>query len=259
MCKLTFLSENYVEDPIITIQAQNGVVGERFPVENITHPFTTKMFRSESSSVEVFIDLKQTREVDSFAITGNNITGMGFNNVVLFGSGSTDFSSSTPIFLNLNKEHNFGFKLFDNSTFFRFWKILFVGATEIEVSNLFLGKKIQLDQNGISQSSFNYNLSDNSSVANNRYGQSFVDQRNRIKFMSGDIEFCNKEEFEIINDIWLYHGNFRPLWIIVDPLGSLANDGEYLFSMYCYFDEAIEWTTVGPSLFNTTLELRQVV
>ena len=259
MCKLTFLSDNYVEDPTVTIASQNGVPSEQFPVTNISHPFTTKVFRSKSVTVEIFIDLKQTREVDSFAVTGNNITGLGFTNMILFGSGSTDFSSATAIPIDFSDEHNFGFKLFDQSTHFRFWKILVIGATEIEVSNIFLGKKIQLQENGLSQTSFQYNLSDNSSIANNRYGQSFIDQRNRVKFMSGDIDLCNKEEFELINDIWLYHGNFRPLWVIVDPLGTVANDSEFLFSMYCYIDQAIEWTTVGPSLFNTSLELRQVV
>jgi len=256
MCKLTFLSENYVKDADLSIIT--GTPDGQFPVDNIKDIRTTKVFRSSDNTVELLVDLGVTQNIDSFAIVGSSTDGLGFTALTIKGSGSTDFTGSTPITIDLNQENNFGFKLFTEVNF-RYWKLEFTGTGGFtEVSKIFLGKKIQFDENSFSLSSFRYLNRDTSDVRQNDYEQPFIDIKTRNKELRGTIQHMNSAEFDLINEIQNRHGKREPLWVLTDPEGSSATDGEFLFSLYCRFTVIRVISMSGFGLYNVSMTLKQV-
>jgi len=256
MCNLTFLSENFVTTANLSVLV--GDTDANFPVDNIKDVRTTKVFRSDSNTVEIQIDLLVTQAIDAFAIAGNSVDGLGFTSLTIYGSGSTDFSSSTPIVVDINAENNFGFKFFTEASF-RFWKLEFTGTgSYTEVSNLFLGKRQRLGQNSFSIGSFTYLNADSSRVRFNTYSQPFVDKRSRFKNISGEIEYMNEAEYEILNEIILRHGITEPLWVITDPEGGTGVDTEFVFSVYGLLTAVPDISFSGFGIYNASLSLRQV-
>jgi len=253
---LTFLPDNRIIGA--TLSMVLGTENAQFPLTNIEKDFTTKVFRSNETTIEILVDLQATATIDAFAIVGSSSTGLGFTTISIQGSGSTDFSGSPVITIDMSAEHNFGFKLFTGVAF-RFWKLSITrsSGSYIELSNIYLGSKSQLDQNGLSSASFSYINMSNAKISRNRFGQKFIDRYNNINEIAGDIEFCNSAEFDLIDAVYLQHGTTTPLWVIPDPDGTLASDGEFLFSGYYYFADNPEWTSVTTGLFNTSITLTE--
>ena len=117
---LTFMSDNRMLDADLSMVV--GTENTQFPLTNIALDFTTKVFRSNETAVEILVDLKNTTLVDSFCMVGSSIDGIGIGDMSIQGSGSTDFSGATVIDIDINAAFNFGFKLFDAGGSFRFWK-----------------------------------------------------------------------------------------------------------------------------------------
>lgn len=252
MSKLTFLSDNRILEASFSMIT--GTENAQFPLTNIQHNFTTKTFRSNENTVEILIDLKQTVSIDSFSIVGSSLSGLGVGDVSIYGSLSTNFDSSTEIEIDLNANHNFGFKLWDSVGAFRYWKIVInnTGGDYVELSNIYMGIRTELN-NGIDQNSFKYSLNDNSKITTNNYGQRYIDQYNKTKMLSGQIKFLNKSEFDTLNNLYIQHGRSNPIWMIVDPDGMMATDGEYLFSGYFFFEKDLEYQSSGPFLYNVNV------
>ena len=256
MCTLTFLSENFVNDSTITVLS--GTTDANFPVDNIKDVRTTKVFRSDSNTVELQIDLLVTQTINSFAITGSSVDGLGFTSLTIYGSGSTDFTGATPITIDLNAENNVGFKLFSD-TAFRFWKLEFTGTgSYTEVSNIFLGAREEFTENSFSLASFRYSNNDNSRVRKNEFNQPFIDRRARIKTIRGTIQHMNQSEYDIINEIIVRHGLTEPIWIINDPQGTSGTDTEFIFTMYALLNRIPSISYSGFGLYNASLQLEQI-
>jgi len=253
---LTFLPDNRVIGSTLSMVV--GSENASFPLTNIEKDFTTQVFRSNETTVEILIDLQATATIDAFAIVGSSSTGMGFTTMSIQGSGSTDFTSATVIPIDVSAEHNFGFSLFTGVAF-RFWKMTITRSTGtfIELSNIYLGTKSQLLQNGFSSASFVYTNISNAKITKNRFGQKFIDRYNNINEIVGSIEFCNSAEFDAINDIYLQHGKTTPLWVIPDPTSVLATDGKFIFSGYYYFKNNSKWKSVTTGLFTTSITLTE--
>ncbi len=255
MSCLTFLSENLVDDATLSIVT--GVENAQFPLTNMQSPFTTKIFRSTGNTVEVLIDNLVTQPVDSIAVVGHSVDGLGFTVMELRGSATTDFSGSTLITVDLNEENNFGFKFFTEASF-RFWKITLTGnGSFAELSNIFLGKRTDFTQNAISIDSFSYQNEDNAKVRINRYGQRYIDKVNDLKVIKGSIKFLNQSEFDSLNDIFNRHGKTEPIWLITDSNGGSATDGEFLFSLYGYFSRREAFSASGFGIYSSRIAVEQ--
>ena len=256
MSNLTFLSDNRVLEASLSMIT--GTANAQFPLTNIQHDFTTKVFRSNEDTIEILVDLKQSVAIDSFAIVGSSVSGLGFGDVSLYGSLSTNFTGATEISVDINAEHNFGFKLWNAGGSFRYWKLVInnTGGNYVELSNLYLGVRTEIS-NGIDLNTFKYSQQDNTKITTNAYGQRFIDTYNKSKSMSGQIKFLNKQEFDTINSLYIQHGKSIPIWVIVDPDGVMASDGEYLFSGYFYFSKDLSYVSSGPFLYNVELILSE--
>lgn len=256
MSNLTFLSENFVDEASLSLLT--GTPNAQFPIDNIKDIRTTKVFRSDSNTTEIQIDLLVTQTIDAFAIVGSSTDGLGFTSLTIKGSGSTDFSGSTPITIDLNAENNIGFKLFDPVPF-RFWKLEFTGTGSFtEVSNIFLGSKTEFTQNSFSINSFRYVNQDNSRVRKNTFNQPFIDKRARVKSIRGRLQHMNAAEYDVVNEIIVRHGKTEPLWIITDPTGESATDGQFVYTMYALLTAVPSITSSGFGLYNADLQLEQI-
>ena len=253
---MIFLANNLVLDADLSVIS--GGENSQFPLSNIQHSHTTKVFRSTGNTSEILIDLHITHLVDSFALVGSTTDGIGTTGVTLYGSATDDFTSSTPINIDLSPEHNFGFKLFDAGGSFRFWKIVLTGtAGYCELSNIYLGAKTELEDNDISGPTFGYSQNDNSKISSNTYGQKFIDIGNTISTLSGTVKYANSTEFDILNNIYRDHGESAPLWFLTYPNGCFITDAEFIFSGYFYFSKAFDWKSSGPGFFDVTLNLTE--
>lgn len=257
MSALTFLSDNRVLEA--TLSMITGTENAQFPLSNIKNDFTTKVFRSNEDTIEILVDLLQTTAIDSFAIVGSSVNGLGLGDITIYGSLSTDFTGATAINIDIDANHNFGFKLFTPDASYRYWKIVVnnTGGSYVEISNFYLGIKTQFTANGIDLTTFKYTDMDNSKTVTNRYGQRFIDQYNRIKSFEGQMKYVNGTEFNELNNLYIQHRRSIPIWVIIDPDGVMANDSQWIFSGYMYFDADLQWRLVAPSLYNVTLRFSE--
>lgn len=253
MSSITFLTDNYVDNAELSIIT--GVENSQFPLTNLQHDFTTKVFRSTTSNVEILVDLGQTSAVDTFAMVGSSVDGIGLSTVKIYGSPTTDFSGSTEHIVDINIANNFGFKIFTEESH-RYWKVTITGATYCELSNIYIGSKTGLPNNGISTKSFSYYNKDNSKISKNKYNHKFIDTYNTIKYLSGQIKLINAEEFDTLQYIYDNHMLRKPLFFLLDPNGDMPEtNSEYLYSGYFYIQKEFTYKMVAPGLYNINLQL----
>lgn len=255
-CGISFLSENLVDSSVLSLTT--GSENAQFALENIKNEATAVKFRSQENNVVLVIDLQQTRNIDTFAIHGDTNTSLGLTSVSFKTSLTTDFTSSTAINVPISAEFLLGYVYLTTPVSHRFVEVTLTGTGSfVEVSNIFVGERIELLQQNLSISSFSYGFEDQSRVSSNSYGQKFIDKRNKIKQLGGNIEFCIKSEQETLDDMFLRHGESLPIWMIVDKEGDSINDGNYKLTIYGYFSDTPTWSASGGQTYNTSVNVEQ--
>jgi len=254
-CGISFLSDNLVNDGVVTLTT--GTENAQFPLSNVKNDATAVKFRSQENDVVMVIDVQQTRTMDTFAIHGDTNEELGLTSVSIKTSLTTDFSSSVAIPITLSAENLMGYEYIDPVSH-RFVEITMSGSGSfVEVSNIFIGERIELLQQNLSISSFQYGFNDQSSVSANKYGQKFIDKRNKIKTLGGAVEFCIKAEQEELDEMFIRHGSSIPLWMIIDKQSDGMNSGEYKLTVYGYFNSMPTWTASGGQTYNTSVDVQQ--
>lgn len=259
MSNLTILSENLIMDNSTDITMITGTENINFPLTNIKKNFTTKVFRSNENVCEILIDLKQNRPIDVISVVGSNLTGMGLTSLSYSISATSDFTGIPSTDVNVSQQYNFGY-IDILPTVGRYIKLTVDNTGSFcEVSNLFIGKKLEFTYNGLSQDTFRFGIRDNSNSRSNEYGQDFVNKRNQMKFLNGNVKFANKEEVDLLDQVILRHINKTPLWIIIDKCSDVITDGNFRLSGYYRLNNRPDFSSAGPSLFNVSLTFQEVV
>lgn len=254
-CGITFLSENMMKQAVLSLST--GTENAQFPLENIKNDATAVKFRSQENTVVIVADLQQTRTLDSFAVHGDSNEEFGLTSVSIKTSLTTDFSSATAIPIPVSAANLMGYEYFD-SVDHRYVEITLTGSGSFaEVSNIFIGERINIEQNNFSIGSFRYANLDQSSTSKNDYGQVFVDERNVLKRLSGSLEFCTKSEQETIDNMVLRHLTKKPLWVIIDKDSEGMNEGQYKLTIYGYFNRSPQWTASGGQHYNLPMQINQ--
>lgn len=257
MGSIVFLSENFNDQSTDTLTS--GTENSQFPLSNLKNESPSQKFRTAGNTCTIQLDLLQTRDLDTFALVGDPLEGFSLTSVVVKTSVNTDFSGSPANNVNLNSNNNFGF-IFFTEVSHRFVQIELTGnGSFCQLSNIFIGKRDELEFQNLSINSFIYRNKDNSTTSKNRYGQKFTNKRNLQKVLAGSIEFANKTEQELLDTIFLEKGTQNPVWLIVDKDGNSINDGEYKLSIYGNFEEMPAWTSAGGQLYNTSLSVEAAV
>lgn len=252
-----FLTNNLLEQANLSVTT--GTINNQFPLNNLKHDHTSEFCRINGNTAKIVLDLGSISEVDIFCITGDAVeNGLGFTGCELRGSATTDFSGSTAHTIILNQEYNFGFKSFTAESF-RFWEITLTGDTYVDISNVFLGNKTILTNNGFSSKNFNYFFKDNSKISKNEYNQKFVDKKNKCKYIRGSINTLVTTEFDKLFDIYNNHSTTKPLWFLLDPEGNMPDtDSEWKFSGYMRFSQEFLYKMVIPGIYDISkVELEQ--
>lgn len=258
---LTFGSNNLYVNSSTTLSMLVGQENSQFPLSNTKHPFTTKIFRSLEDTISILVDTKTSTTKNMFAVVGNAVSGsgIGFNSLTIYGSNTTDFTSSTPIVCTFSDIYNFGFVKFTDCSF-RYWKVDVSSLGDyVELSNIFLGEEYGFDTNTLSIAGFEFLNQDNSKIVSNDFSQKFITKYNSVKKISGDINYINRTEFDLLNYLYNTHGISTPLWMIYDETDASAIDGKYIFSGYYYFSKSPGFKAVGGQLWNSSLDFEEVI
>ena len=252
MSRAIFLAGKLINNSNLTVIS--GTVNAQFPLDNIKHDFSTKVARSTTSSFSILIDILSVSAVDIIAIRGSQIDGIGFTAATIEGSATTVFSG-TPINIDISVEHNLAFKELSSSNL-RYWKLSFTGTSYVEISNIYIGQKVQMLDNNIGMG-FNYSVNTNSKVTKNLFGQRFIDEYGFSKKIIGDIKYANSTEFDQLNDIQLQYGENKPILFILDSNNDITiTNSKYLFSGIFYMSD-LNWKQVAPGLFDCQISLEE--
>jgi hypothetical protein len=257
MSGINFLSENLFDESTNTITT--GSANAQYPLSNLKNESTTQKFRSVGNTVVIEVDLGQTREIDTFAIVGDTTTGLGVTAVSFKTSVTNDFTLSPVNNVDLSSEYNIGY-LFITEVTHRFVEITLTGNGSFsELSNVFIGKRLNLPLNSFSINSFRYRHDDLTQNKFSDYGQQYSNIITFRKRLVGTIQFCTRSELDDLDEMFLRHGRHKPLWIILDPDSEAMIDGKFKLSQYSYLEKMPSWNAVGGQLYNTSLELNQIV
>lgn len=249
--------DNLIDDDV-DFTLITGTQQSQYPLSNIIKNQTTKVSRVDvdSGEVEFYVDLTTTRTADTIILVGNSVDGLGFTSCSIYGSSSTDFSSSSEISLDVSSDYNIAFKEFTSSSY-RYWKIKATAGSYVEISNIFLGSKMELDNNYIAQDSFSFQYQTLGNKRVNRYGQVFTNEYNRLQTLTGSINYLTTAEKTKLEEMAIEIGTMKPVYLIVDPNGTLETDSEFKYSGMYYFNEDFVFQAIGANLFNTSFSLTQ--
>lgn len=257
MSGISFLSENHFD--IATLSLTTGTENAQFPLVNLKNDSPSVKFRGVGNTAVILIDLLTTRDIDYVAICADPNESFLISSASFKTSLTTDFSLSPVNNITLSFEQGIGYKQITEVTH-RYVQLTITGTGGFtELGKVFVGKAINIPQNSLSISSFKYGYEDRSVIKSNRYGQKFIDKLNSVKILGGDIEYCTKSEQEIIDDMLIYHGQNKPIWMLVDEANEAMNSGEYKLTIYGYIENEIMWSANGGQIYSTGVNIKQAI
>ena len=229
-----------------------------YPVENIQHDHTTKVYRSQIgvNTASVTFDFKTIEPVDSIVIAPSSVDGWGFSGAMTIeANGTANFSS--PAFtttLTPNYDFNLGIKELGSVQSYRFWRITASGVGDyVEFSKIFIGSKLTLANNNI-DFGWSFQLRDNSAIVTNRYRQRFIDTINTEKVISASYKLLDISEVETLMGMFDDHGVHKPFFMVVDNSESIITNKER-FAGYFYFDTSPTILNNSFALYDATIKL----
>jgi len=254
-----FLSNNLGVTDAASYTVTTGTENAQFPLSNFKDNHTTKVFRSTGNTLEFTVDMGSLNTVDTFALVGSSVDGLGITACSIYLSATNDFTGAAELVVALSDAYNFGYKQFTSGSY-RYMRISLTGnGSYCELSNFYIGEATEFANNGIEQSSFKYTNTDNSKISKNKYGSKFINSYNRIKVLSGAIKTMNSAEFTTLNNIYTEHGVNTPIWFMADTTEAIITDGDFIFSGYFYFNSQPTFTTRSGLLFDSTFVLEDSV
>ncbi len=250
-----FGTDNLIDDS--TLSMITGTENSQFPLVNINVPITSKVFRSTGTTIEILVDTNTITDIDTFMFVGDSVNGMGIDTISIYGSTTTNFTSSTEIVIDLNDEFNFGFKRFTEVSY-RYWKITMTGSVYCELSNIYLGQSTEITTNAIQTGTFKYSVKENVTIKTNKYGNKFINKYNSMKSLSGQINLLNTSEYTTLSEIYNDHKLSKPLWFITCVNDELGTDSKYKYSGYFYMSKDTSFTNTNPLLWSTNIDLIEI-
>ena len=258
MANTIFLSDNQVPDS--TISATTGVTSAQFPLTNINTDATTNVARVSQVGNLVVIDIQlaQDTTIDTIAVVGSNLDGLGYTSAVARHSLTSDFSSATDITIDLNQQYAFGYAFF-TSALARNVQITFENTGSfVEISKIYIGARTELAVT-YSRESFQREISRNDEITENIIGNRFVNVLNARDVITGTYPLLESANFLAIEALFVKHGSYEPIWVMLDQENQIFTNGEFKLSMYSYFNNMFAHDFIGGGYFNVEIDLIEVV
>ena len=258
MSFIQFFPTNLVtkDETIITVNNEDPF----YPASNLRHPFTTKTYRTQegTTTMQIVFDFKTAEEIDSCLIVDNSLDGFGFLSPVTIEANATSNFTSPAFTTTLSPSAKFGFGHVGFATQeYRFWRVTLTSTEYVELSNIYLGTKVQLTTNNI-DFGWSYQNFDRSKFISNRYGQRFVDVINSQKRIRANFNLLNISEAEQIMDMFNEIGKTTPIWCVVDDSETIISDKER-FAGYFYMDQRPTFTNSSFGLYDVSFQFRQAL
>lgn len=250
-----FYGYNQVDNARITATNTDA----SYPASNLQDHRRTKVFRSTTNSCSITFDILTPEPVDSILLTENPSNGFGFTTPITIEANNTsDFDTVSPAFSttitasDIDAKFGFAYKEFSSQEY-RFWRLSFTGSSYVEVSNVFIGSKIDFTTTDLSRE-LSFGEQDLADFQTNRYGQKFIDEIGRIKTLSGSFTYMNKTEMDTFFEMYDYNRSTKPIYLRMDC--SIFNDTDRISGMY-FFDEKPLLSHVNFGLWNIDFALTE--
>lgn len=257
MSAIQFVPENYLDSA--DVELTTGTENIQFPLSNLHNDSPSVKFRSQENSVVIEVDLKTTRPVTTVALFGDPASPFGVTSGSVKTSVTNDFSAATPTPLEVFASQDMAFTTFSEQSHRYVELTLTGGGAYVEIGALVVGEMIRMEQQNLSINDFEYGYDDLSRVQQNRYGQSFIDSLPLVKTLMGSIEFANKTEQELLDDLFIEIGIKRPIFWQVDRDAAAINEGDSKLSVYGYLSIMPKWIASGGQHYTAELSIRQAI
>ena len=249
--------------------SQNAGTGRLITIEDATTPPDARLSLGNTwtitfleatfaNVVRLNFQLQTDTDIDTIAVVGSNLDGFGYSSVNLRTSLTSDFGSSEAIAVDINAQENFGYSFY-TERLARYVQLEFLNtAALVEVSKVFIGKRITLSST-YSLEGFTKETRRNDEISENIVGNRFVNILNARTYYSGLFPLMEKDNFLILENLFLTHGSYEPIWVMLDQENKIFDNGEFKMSTYTYINNIFSHDLVGGGYFNVTLELLEVV
>lgn len=251
---MKFYAYNLVDQDTTVITPTEEVA--LFPISNLKDIRRTKVYRSSTNTVTIVFDFINPQPVDSILLADNPLTGFNFNTPVTVQANATDEWSSPAIdttLTNKDDEHGIAYLELTSPENYRFWRLSFNSTSYVELSTLFIGKRIEFTDSGI-EFGWSYQDRPNVTKTENRYKQAFFDEINEQKIISATMRYLNKDEIDQVFEMYDYNGVTKPLFVRIDC--DILNNRNR-FSGYMRFINKEPIVNSAPSLYDFTFRLEE--
>lgn len=253
---IKFYAYNLIDQPTTVLTPSEELAA--YPISNLKDNRRTKKYRSSSNSITLTVDCINPQPVDSILLADDPLQGFNFNTPVLIEANATDNWTSPAFSTSLttkSDEHGIAYLELANPENYRYWRFTFNSTLFVELSTLFLGKRIEFPNTGI-EFGWSYVEEDNVKKQGNRYKQLFIDEINSQKLISASMRYLNKDEIEKIFEIYDYNRSIIPFFMRIDC--DILNDKDR-FSGYFRFDRRPTIRNSAPSLYDFPFRLREAL
>ena len=258
MASTVFMADNLV--PQSSISATTGTVNSQFPLENIQVDATTTVARVQTSGDTVVLDIQLAEDtsIDTIAVVGSNLDGLGYSACVARHSLTSDFSTATDITVDLSQEFSFGYAFFTAATA-RNVQLTFTNTGSFaEISKVYIGTRQTINAS-YSRDDFVRAIIRNDEILENQIGNRFVNVLNSRDEINGTYPLMEQSVFLEIESLFVNNGSYKPVWVMLDQENNLFSNGEFKLSMYSYLNNMFSHNLVGGNFYDVTIQLLEVV
>lgn len=155
-------------------------------------------------------------------VRANGFLGVGFTgSLTIEANGTSNFTSPAySTSLTFDPQFNLGFKFLPTKQNYRYWRVTGTGTDYLELSNIFIGQYIEMEND--MELGWSFQENDRSKTVENRYGQQFTDELNSRKDLNGSHKLLEKEEAELLSVMWDYCGKNKPVWVVMDSEEAIS-------------------------------------
>lgn len=254
---IKFYAYNLIDQPSTVLTASENLAA--YPVENLKDPRRTKKYRSTTNTITLEVDIINPQPVDSILLADDPLQGFNFDVPVLIEANATSNWTSPAFSTTLttkNDKHGIAYLELSTPENYRYWRFTFTSSQFVELSTIFLGKRIEFSETGI-EFGWTYLDEDNVKKDTNRYNQEFIDDINSQKVIRANFRYLNKDEFDQVMEVYDYNRTVIPFFMRID-CQNILNDPDR-FSGYFRFDRKPTITNSSVQLYDFPFRLREAL
>jgi hypothetical protein len=234
----------------------------RFPVSNLQHYFRSKIWRSTSTTAQVVFDMQTAEPVDSCVILWPKEDGVLISDtaVVKIQANATNVwtSPSVDVTLTLNETYEVMSKFWSTDQEYRYWRVSIVDSGNalgyVALGVVVLGKSEAISS---ADNGFKYELIDQSKVIRTDFGNEYVDEYPKVAKLSLAFNVLDYTDIELLDAAYRRNGTRMPIYISLDDT-DVTFDKDF-FAIYGKFPPSVSFDHINYQIFNTTLDIREVL